>query len=108
MWCDWSAKGSAIKTSPQGFSSHRAPCKPISPTSTPNSASPPAYSSSKKPPATPNPLGAQAFPQGQTIGPLTTNGVASTSPKPRQTRGVTESRCASTVLTALDGLLVGT
>src|SRR6478672_11961291 len=35
---DWSAKGSPTTTSPRGFSSHRAPCKPTSPTSTPNSA----------------------------------------------------------------------
>ena len=34
-----SAKGSPTKTSPQGFSCHRAPCRPTSPTSTPNSAS---------------------------------------------------------------------
>ena len=35
---DSSAKGSPIRTSPRGFSSHPAPCKPTSPTSTPNSA----------------------------------------------------------------------
>jgi hypothetical protein len=35
-----------------GFSSHRAPFKPTSPTSTPNSGSAPAYSSPKKLPAT--------------------------------------------------------
>ena len=35
--CDWSAKDSPTRTSPPGFSSHRAPCKPTSPTSTPNS-----------------------------------------------------------------------
>ena len=33
-----SAKGSPTTTSPHGFSSHPAPCKPTSPTSTPNSA----------------------------------------------------------------------
>ena len=49
----WSAKDSPTRTSQHGFSSHRAPCKPTSPTSTPNSASPRAYSSSKKQPATP-------------------------------------------------------
>src|SRR5450631_803224 len=65
---------------PGGYSSHRARCKPTSPTSTTNLASPPAYSSSKKPPATPNPWGGQAFPRGRIIGPLTPNGVASTSP----------------------------
>src|SRR6476659_5427269 len=54
-WCDWSPKGSRTTTSPQGFSSHRAPCKPTSPTSTPNSASPPAYNSRKKQRATPDP-----------------------------------------------------
>ena len=27
-WCDWSARDSATRTSPQGFSSHHAPCKP--------------------------------------------------------------------------------
>ena len=51
----WSAKDWPTTTSPRGFSSHRAPCKPTSPTSTPNSASPPACSSSKKQPATPDP-----------------------------------------------------
>ena len=35
---DWSAKGSPTTTSPQGFSSRPAPCKPTSPTSTPSSA----------------------------------------------------------------------
>ena len=35
---DWSAKGSPTTTSRRGFSSHRAPCKPTSPTSTPTSA----------------------------------------------------------------------
>jgi hypothetical protein len=35
---DWSVKGWPTKISPQGFSSHRARCRPISPTSTPNSA----------------------------------------------------------------------
>jgi hypothetical protein len=54
-WCDWSAKDWPTTTSPHGSSSHRAPCKPTSPTSTPNSDSPPAYSSPKKQPATPNP-----------------------------------------------------
>ena len=34
----WSARGWPTTTSPQGFSSHPAPCKPISPTSTPSSA----------------------------------------------------------------------
>ncbi len=62
-WCDSSVRDSATTTSPQGFSSHRAPCKPTSPTSTPNSASPAACNSSKKQHGTPNPLGAQAFPQ---------------------------------------------
>jgi hypothetical protein len=52
-WCGWSARDSAIRTSPHGFSSPRAPCKPTSPTSTPNSGSAPAYSSPKKQPATP-------------------------------------------------------
>jgi hypothetical protein len=33
-----SAKDSATRTSPRGYSSHRAPCRPTSPTSTPNSA----------------------------------------------------------------------
>ena len=51
---DWSAKDWATTTSPRGFSSHRAPCKPTSPTSTPNSGSPRACSSSKKRPATPD------------------------------------------------------
>jgi hypothetical protein len=32
----WSAKDWPTTTSPQGFSCHRAPCKPTSPTSTPN------------------------------------------------------------------------
>ena len=32
------SEGLGNKTSPHGFSSHRAPCKPTSPTSTPNSA----------------------------------------------------------------------
>src|SRR6202023_1882926 len=50
---DWSAKDWPTTTSPQGFSSHRAPCNPTSLTSTPNSACHPACSSSKKPPATP-------------------------------------------------------
>jgi len=45
---DWSAKGSPTTTSPPGFSSHRAPCKPTSPTSTPNSDSPPACNSLRK------------------------------------------------------------
>ena len=36
--CDWSAKGWPTTTSPQGFSSHHAPCSPTSPTCTPNSA----------------------------------------------------------------------
>ncbi len=45
------------KTSPRGFSSHHAPCKPTSRTSTPNSASPPACSSPKKQPATRTPEG---------------------------------------------------
>ena len=40
--------GLAKRTSPPGFSSHRAPCKPTSPTSTPNSASPLACISRKK------------------------------------------------------------
>jgi hypothetical protein len=52
-WCDWSVKASAIRTSPPGCSSHRAPCKPTSPTSTPNSDSPAACNSCKKQPATP-------------------------------------------------------
>ena len=47
------SKGLATKTSPPGFSSHRALCKPTSPTSTPNSAAPPASSSPKKRLATP-------------------------------------------------------
>jgi hypothetical protein len=47
------AKGWPTTTSPQGFSSHRAPCKPTSPTSTPNSASTRGCNSSKKPHATP-------------------------------------------------------
>jgi hypothetical protein len=34
--CDSSARDWPTATSPQGFSSHRAPCKPTSPTSTPN------------------------------------------------------------------------
>jgi hypothetical protein len=37
-WCAWSAKGLVIRTSRPGFSFHRAPCRPTSPTSTPNSA----------------------------------------------------------------------
>jgi len=56
-WCDWSPKGSRTTTSPQGFSSHRAPCKHTSPTSTTNSASPPAYNSRKKQRTTPDPSG---------------------------------------------------
>ncbi len=52
-WCDWSARDWPTTTSPRGFSSHRAPCKPTAPTSTPSSASPRASSSSKKRPATP-------------------------------------------------------
>jgi hypothetical protein len=47
-----SAKGSPIRTSPRGFSSHRGPCKPTSPTSTPNSESPPACNSFRKQPGT--------------------------------------------------------
>ena len=43
-------EGRANTTSPRGFSSHRAPCKPTSPTSTPNSASPPAYNSPRSSP----------------------------------------------------------
>ena len=35
--CAWSATGWPTTTSPHGFSSHHAPCKPTSPTSTPNS-----------------------------------------------------------------------
>jgi hypothetical protein len=54
-WCDWSPKDSRTTTSPQGFSSHRAPCKLTSPMSTTNSASPPAYNSRKKQRATPDP-----------------------------------------------------
>jgi hypothetical protein len=53
-WCDWSAKDWPTTTSPPGFSSHRAPCNPTSPTSTPNSASPRACSSPKRQPATPD------------------------------------------------------
>src|SRR6185312_15988032 len=53
--CDWSAKDSPTTTLPQGFSSHRAPCKRTSRTSTPNSALPPAYNSRKKQRATPDP-----------------------------------------------------
>ena len=52
--CDSSAKGCPTRTSPHGFSSHHRPCKPTSPTSTPNSASPAAYSSFKKQRATPD------------------------------------------------------
>jgi hypothetical protein len=36
--CDWLATDLPIETSPPGFSSRPAPCKPTSPTSTPNSA----------------------------------------------------------------------
>ena len=36
--CDWSAKGWPTTTSPPGYSSHRAPCKPTSPTCTASSA----------------------------------------------------------------------
>jgi hypothetical protein len=50
----WFLRGLAIRTSPQGFSSHRAPCKPTSPTSTPNSASAPACSSFNRLPTTPD------------------------------------------------------
>jgi predicted ATPase len=50
---DSSAKDSATTTSPHGFSSRRAPCNPISPTSTRSSASPRACSWPKKQPATP-------------------------------------------------------
>ena len=50
---NWSAKGSPTMTSPQDFSSHPAPCKPTSPTSTPSSGSPHACSSPRKLPATP-------------------------------------------------------
>ena len=46
--------GSPTRTSPHGSSSHRGPCKPTSPTSTPNSVWPPACNSSKKPRATPD------------------------------------------------------
>ena len=49
---DWSAKDSPTTTSLHGYSSHRVPCQPTSPTSTPNLASPRAYSSPKKQPAT--------------------------------------------------------
>jgi hypothetical protein len=49
---DSSAKASPTTTLPQGFSSHRGPCKPTLPTSTPNSASPPACNLFKKLPAT--------------------------------------------------------
>jgi class 3 adenylate cyclase len=52
--CDWSARGSAITTSPQGFSSHRVPCNPTSPTSTPSWASHLACSWPRKRPATPD------------------------------------------------------
>jgi hypothetical protein len=48
-----SAKEWPITTSPHGFSSRRARCKPTSPTSTPNWASPHACSSPKRQPATP-------------------------------------------------------
>jgi hypothetical protein len=53
-WYDSSARGSPTKTSQQGFSSQHAPCKPTSPTSTPNSASPPVRNSPEKQPATPD------------------------------------------------------
>src|SRR6516165_781137 len=52
--CDWSARGWPTTTSPPGFSFHDAPCKPTSPTSTPNSASPRACNSPRKQPATPD------------------------------------------------------
>ena len=48
------SEGLGKTTSPCGSSSHRGPCKPTSPTSTPNSASPPASSSFTKQPATPD------------------------------------------------------
>ena len=48
-----SAKDSATRTSPHGCSSHRAPCKPTSLTSTPNFVSPRGCNLSKKQPATP-------------------------------------------------------
>jgi hypothetical protein len=51
----WSAKGSPTTTSPRGFSSHHAPCKPTSPTSTPNSDSPRACNSRRKQPGTADP-----------------------------------------------------
>ena len=63
-----STKDWPTRTSPHGFSSHRAPCKPTSPTSTPNSASPPGCNSSKKPPAILKPQSPKGFPRGRTIG----------------------------------------
>ena len=48
-----SVKDSVTTTSPQGFSCHRAPCNPTSPSSTPSSGWPRACSSPKKQPATP-------------------------------------------------------
>ena len=47
-----SAKDSPTKTSRRGSSSHHVRFRPTSPTSTPNSASPPAYASRRKQPAT--------------------------------------------------------
>jgi hypothetical protein len=57
------SEGLANKDIATRLSPHHAPCKPTSPTSTPNSASPAACNSSKKQHGTPNPLGAQDFPQ---------------------------------------------
>ncbi len=47
-WYDWSATGWPTTTSPQGCSSRRVPCRPTSPTSTPNWAWVPASNSSRK------------------------------------------------------------
>ena len=60
---DSSARASAIRTSPQGFSSHRAQCTPTSPTSTPSSGSLRECSSHKKQRATPERSRALPYPR---------------------------------------------
>src|SRR5271156_1017005 len=75
---NWTSSGSSVRawatrTSPHGFSSHHAPSKPTSLTSTPSWAWLRASNLPKRQHVTPDRWGGQAFRRGRIIGPPTTN-----------------------------------